>query len=176
MLLSSRVLLRGLQAQTGVWRQLSTSTRALAGHGHPVDVIDCSVPQYNNRLDTPLPDIPFNRNLTPEQRKLKEKEKEPWSNLTKEEKLELYRLSFELSYAEMKKGSDEWKTVLAGIFFFFGFTGLVVWWQRVFVYGDVPHTFSPEWIEKQTQRMIDMRVNPVSGFSAKWDYEKSQWK
>lgn len=52
-----------------------------------VDVIDCSVPQYNNRLDTPLPDIPFVRNLTPEQKKLKEKEKESWTNLTKEEKL-----------------------------------------------------------------------------------------
>ncbi|KAL7840580.1 hypothetical protein AOLI_G00259030 [Acnodon oligacanthus] len=175
-MLSTRALVRGLQA--GLWRRVSTSTSALAAHGHSsaMDVIDCSVPQYNNRLDTPLPDIPFITNLTPEQKTLKEKEKDAWTKLTKEEKLALYRLSFEMSYAEMKKGSDEWKTVLAGFFFFLGFTGLLVWWQRIYVYGDVPHTLSPEWVEKQTQRMIDMRVNPVHGISSKWDYEKKQWK
>lgn len=52
-----------------------------------VDMTDCSVPQYNNRLDTPLPDVPFVRNLNPEQKKLKEKESGPWTQLTKEEKL-----------------------------------------------------------------------------------------
>ncbi|XP_076868336.1 cytochrome c oxidase subunit 4I1-like isoform X2 [Brachyhypopomus gauderio] len=173
-MLSSRALVRGLQV--GLWRRVSTSTRALAAHAQDVDVIDCSAPQYNNRLDTPLPDIPFVRKLTAEQKQLKEKEKEPWTKLTKEEKLALYRLTFERSYAEMRKGSDEWKTVLAGVFFFLGLTGVVIWWQRVYVFGDVPHTLSPEWVEKQSKRMIDMRVNNVSGFSSKWDYEKQRWK
>ncbi|XP_066532445.1 cytochrome c oxidase subunit 4I1-like [Hoplias malabaricus] len=173
-MLSTRALVRGLQA--GLWRRVSTSTTALASHSQAVDVIDCSVPQYNDRLDTPLPDIPYVQNLTPEQKQLKEKEKDSWTNLTKEEKLALYRLTFEKSYAEMREGSDEWKTVLGGILFFFGFTGLLVWWQRLYVYGDVPHTLDPEWVDKQTQRMIDMRVNPVHGFSSKWDYEKKQWK
>ncbi|KAF5901788.1 cytochrome c oxidase subunit 4 isoform 1, mitochondrial-like, partial [Clarias magur] len=129
-MLSSRVLLRGLRAETEFWRSLTTSTRALASHGHSVDVIDCTVPQYNNRLDTPLPDIPFVRKLTPEQKKLKEKEMEPWTKLSKEEKLALYRLTFEQSYAEMRKGSDQWKTVVGGVLFFLGFSGLLVLWQR----------------------------------------------
>ncbi|KAK1806471.1 hypothetical protein P4O66_004984, partial [Electrophorus voltai] len=154
-MLSSRALVRGLQV--GLWRRVSTSASALAAHAQDIEVIDCSIPQYNNRLDTPLPDIPFVRNLTAEQKKLKEKEKESWTNLTKEEKLALYRLTFELSYAEMRKSSDEWKTTLAGVFFFLGFSGLLVWWHRIYVYGDVPHTLSPEWVEKQTKRMIDMR-------------------
>ncbi|XP_028822144.1 cytochrome c oxidase subunit 4 isoform 1, mitochondrial-like [Denticeps clupeoides] len=173
-MLMSRALIRGLQSS--VWRRVSTSGVLQATQKHDVDVLDCSVPQYNNRLDTPLPDVPFVRNLGADQKKLKEKEKGAWTSLSKEEKLALYRLSFELTYPEMKRGSGEWKTVLGGIFFFLGFTGLLVWWQRFSVFGDVPHTLSPEWVEQQTQRMLDMRVNPVHGFSTKWDYEKKQWK
>ncbi|KAK7118545.1 hypothetical protein R3I94_022136 [Phoxinus phoxinus] len=173
-MLASRALVRGLQS--GFWRRVSTSSGARAAHPHDVDVLDCSAPQYNNRPDTPWPDVPFVRNLSAEQKKLKEKEKGPWTQLTKEEKLAIYRLTHELSFPEMNKGSKEWMTVLGGIFYFLGFTALLVWWQRVYVYGDVPHTFSQEWVEKQTQMMIDMRVNPIQGFSNKWDYEKKQWK
>ncbi|RXM30628.1 Cytochrome c oxidase subunit 4 isoform 1, mitochondrial [Acipenser ruthenus] len=102
----------------------------------PVEVatssIDCSQPQYNDRLDTPLPDIPYVTKFNTEQIKLKEKEKGPWTQLTKEEKLALF--------------------------------------------GTPPHTLSKEWVAMQTQRMIDMRVNPILGFSSEWDYNTKQWK
>ncbi|XP_076146913.1 cytochrome c oxidase subunit 4I1-like [Alosa pseudoharengus] len=175
-MLPSRALIRGLQSS--LWRSVCSTSALQGSHSKVVDVIDCSVPQYNNRLDTPLPDRPFVKHdqLSAEQKKLKEKEKASWKSLSKEEQLALYRMTFELTYPEMRKGSDEWKTVLGGVLFFMGFSGLLVWWQRVYVFGDVPHTLSDEWVEKQTQRMIDMRINPVNGFASQWDYEKKQWK
>ncbi|KAG9334339.1 hypothetical protein JZ751_008225 [Albula glossodonta] len=175
-MLASRGLVWGLQR--GLWRGVSTTSHVRAAHSKDVSdgVIDCSIPQYNNRLDTPLPAVPFVRNPNPEQQKLREKEKGPWTNLTKEEKLAIYRLSHELTYAEMKRGSSEWKTVMGGIFIFIGLTGVVFWWQRLYVFGPSPHTCSDEWHEMQTQRMIDMRINPIDGLASQWDYEKKQWK
>ncbi|XP_063062234.1 cytochrome c oxidase subunit 4 isoform 1, mitochondrial [Engraulis encrasicolus] len=173
-MLSSRALIRVLKP--GVWRSLS-STNALGGaHAKALDALDASAPQYNNCVDIPLPDVPFVRVPNAEQRQLKEKEKGPWTGLSNEEKLSLYRMSFQLTYPEMKRGSGEWKSVVAGVIWFLGFSGLLVLWQRIYVYGDVPHTLSDEWVAQQTQRMLDMRINPVEGFASKWDYEKKQWK
>ncbi|MEQ2207122.1 hypothetical protein XENOCAPTIV_007645, partial [Xenoophorus captivus] len=44
------------------------------------------------------------------------------------------------------------------------------------VYPPHPRTIDEDWQALQLQRMLDMRVNPVQGLSAKWDYEKGQWK
>ncbi|KAH0619670.1 hypothetical protein JD844_000533 [Phrynosoma platyrhinos] len=157
-------------------RTISTSV-CLRAHGHGiVKTEDFSLPSYVDRRDIPLPEIAYTKTLSSEQKALKEKEKASWSALSVEEKVALYRIKFHESFAEMNKASVEWKTIVGGILFFVGFTGFIVIWQRQYVYGPIPHTFSDEWKAKQTQRMLDMRMNPIQGFSAKWDYEKNEWK
>ncbi|KAH1181288.1 cytochrome c oxidase subunit 4 isoform 1, mitochondrial isoform X2 [Mauremys mutica] len=155
-------------------RAISTSI-GLRGHG-VAKVEDFSLPSYIDRRDIPLPQLEYVRNLSAEQKALKEKEKASWSALSIDEKVGLYRIKFCETFAEMNRGSNEWKTVIGGALFFFGLTAFIVIWQRLYVYGPVPHTFSEEWVAMQTKRMLDMRVNPIEGFSAKWDYDKNEWK
>ncbi|KAM7404230.1 hypothetical protein PAMP_011597 [Pampus punctatissimus] len=155
----------------------TTSSARMASHAHEVtETVDMSKPMYCDLVAIPLPDRPFKVDLTAADKSLKQKEKGPWGQLTKEEKIALYRLMFRQTYPEMKQPSAEWKTVLGGFFFFLGFTGLVVLWQSIYVYPQAPRTFDPEWKAKELKRMLDMRINPIQGLSTKWDYEKGQWK
>ncbi|KAJ8016521.1 hypothetical protein DPEC_G00008110 [Dallia pectoralis] len=162
---------RAMVALTDGGARLSTH-----GHHEVSDQLDMSKPMYWDRLDIPLPDKPWKDVLDSTDTSLKQKEKGPWNSLSKEEKIALYRLKFNHTYPEMKKPSAEWKTVVGGMFIFFGITGLVVFWQSLYVYPAQPPTFGEDWQAKQLQRMLDMRINPIEGFSAKWDYEKKQWK
>ncbi|XP_012676256.1 cytochrome c oxidase subunit 4 isoform 2, mitochondrial [Clupea harengus] len=165
-----------LLTRRGVMALTSGNVR-MASHGHGVsEQADLSLPMYWDRLDTPLPDKAYKDDLTAADKSLKQKEKGPWTQLTNEEKIALYRIAFKDTYPEMKVPSHEWKTVVGGILIFIGITGLIVIWQSHFVYPPTPHTFAPEWQAKQTQRMLDMRVNPIEGFATNWDYEKKQWK
>ncbi|XP_066440020.1 cytochrome c oxidase subunit 4 isoform 1, mitochondrial [Eleutherodactylus coqui] len=167
-MLSSRLL------RLAARRALSTSA-CLQGHGS-VAIPEFTLPQYYDHRHIPLPDIPYMKVLTPELKALKEKEKGAWASLSAQDKVQLYRIMFNQTYADMKRGSSEWKTAIGGTLFFVGVTALVYMWQKKYVFGEVPHTLSDDWIAMQTKRMLDMRMNPVTGISSHWDYEKEEWK
>ncbi|CAN2390682.1 Cytochrome c oxidase subunit, partial [Pristimantis euphronides] len=123
-MLSSRVLhLVGRRA-------LSTSA-CLQGHV-TVAVPEYTLPSYHDSRCVPLPDIPYTKDLTPELNALKEKEKGTWVSLSAQEKVQLYRIKFNQTYADMNKKSNEWKTTLGGTLFFIGVAAFVIMWQRKF--------------------------------------------
>ncbi|XP_075694409.1 cytochrome c oxidase subunit 4 isoform 1, mitochondrial [Rhinoderma darwinii] len=167
-MLSSRVLrLLGRRA-------LSTSA-GLQGHAG-VAIPEYTLPRYNDNRSIPLPEVSYLKDLTPELKALKEKEKGLWDSLSAQEKLQLYSIKFNQTYANMNKGSNQWKTVIGGTLIVIGFTAFIIMWQRKYVFGEIPHTLSDDWIAMQTKRMLDMRINPVEGIASKWDYERNEWK
>ncbi|XP_008295921.1 cytochrome c oxidase subunit 4 isoform 2, mitochondrial-like [Stegastes partitus] len=66
----------------------SSSSVRMASHGHEVSQAeDMSRPMYWDRVDTPLPDRAYKDVLSDTDKNLKQKEKGPWSQLSKEEKI-----------------------------------------------------------------------------------------
>ncbi|XP_025705929.1 cytochrome c oxidase subunit 4 isoform 1, mitochondrial-like isoform X1 [Callorhinus ursinus] len=152
---------------------VSTSV-CVQAHGSVLKSEDYALPSDDDRRDYPLPYVAPIKNLSASQKTLKEKA--PWSSLSIEEKIELFRIQFHESFAERNRSTNEWKMVVGTAMFFIGFTALILNWEKHSVYGPLPHTFEEEWVAKHTKRILDMKVNLIQGFSAKWDYDKNEWK
>ncbi|XP_060239051.1 cytochrome c oxidase subunit 4 isoform 2, mitochondrial [Meriones unguiculatus] len=144
---------------------------AADSHRRMTPYVDC----YAQR-SYPMPDEPYVTELNEEQRALKEKEKGSWAQLSQAEKVALYRLQFHETFAEMNHRSNQWKTVMGCVFFSIGFTALVIWWERVYVFPEKVVTLTEERKAQQLQRLLDMKSNPIQGLAAHWDYEKKEWK
>uniref|UniRef100_A0A2K6AD63 Cytochrome c oxidase subunit 4 isoform 1, mitochondrial n=1 Tax=Mandrillus leucophaeus TaxID=9568 RepID=A0A2K6AD63_MANLE len=111
-------------------RVLTISTSVcVRAHESVVKSKDFSLPTYVDRRDYALPDVAHVKQLSA----LKEKEKASCSSLSTDEKVELYRIKFRKSFAEMNRGSNEWKTVVGSATLFICFTALIIMWQKSYV-------------------------------------------
>jgi cytochrome c oxidase subunit 4 len=130
---------------------------------------------YADRIMFPFPAIRFKEN-TPDVLALREKEKGDWKKLSIEEKKALYRASFCQTYAEMRAPTGEWKSIIGvGL----GLVGLSWWmyiWMKLYVYPPLPKSFELENRQAQLQRMIDLRVDQITGLTSEYDYENNKWK
>ncbi|XP_067625583.1 cytochrome c oxidase subunit 4 isoform 1, mitochondrial [Eurosta solidaginis] len=130
---------------------------------------------YADRVEYPMPSIRF-REDNNEIKVLREKEKQDWKKLSKEEIKTLYRASFCQTFAEIQAPTGEWKQHVG---FTLIFTALAIWisvLMNLFVYDEMPISFDEEHKKAQLERMLDLEVNPVTGLSSKWDYENKRWK
>jgi len=131
---------------------------------------------YIDDFMIPFPAIRF-KEETAETSMLREKEKGDWKKMTLEEKKTLYRASFCQTFAESEAHSNEFIGDFGQVFFFIGVGLWFYIWMVKFVYDDLPITITDEArVRAQIKRMIDMRVNPIEGFTSGYDYEKNDWK
>ncbi|KAK9503600.1 hypothetical protein O3M35_010128 [Rhynocoris fuscipes] len=133
-------------------------------------------PSYEDREDFPLPAVRFRPN-TPDILELRKKEKGDWKALSIAEKKALYRASFCQTFAEMNAPTGEWKAIIGGCLILGSLSVWIFLFFKLFVYNpELPETFSEERKRKQFRRMLDLRINPITGLSSKWDHEKDDWK
>lgn len=134
-------------------------------------------PSYIDRPDYPMPAIRW-KESTPEVMVLREKEKGDWRKLTKDEKKQLYRASFRQTFAEFLASTGEWKSIVGWSLMVFSSALWLFMFMRYAIYGHttLPPTFDEEHQQAQLRRIIDLQMNPITGISSKWDYDKDDWK
>lgn len=132
-------------------------------------------PLYMDRVDFPMPSLRWKED-TPDVLALREREKGDWRKLTKEEKKAIYRASFCQTFSEFTHPTGELKGALGCALMV---ASLGIWLyilMKFFVYQPLPNSFKEENRQAQFRRMLDLKVNPITGISSKWDFEKDDWK
>lgn len=116
----------------------------VGAHGDVMKSENYALLNYVDWYDYSLLYVAHVKNFSASQRRrgLERKEKGPWSGLSIDEKVEWYCIKFNESFTEMKRSTNEWKTV--GGMFFIGFAILILIWEKHYVYGPIPHTFEEE--------------------------------
>ncbi|CAG9792609.1 unnamed protein product [Diatraea saccharalis] len=139
--------------------------------GHGVN----GMANYKDDAHFPFPAVRFKEN-TRDICALREKEKGDWKMLCCEEKKALYRASFCQTFAEFQHPTGTWKFVIGGVFFMTSFTFWIAMFYHYYVAEPYPISLSEESRRAQLRRMLEIRANPITGISSKWDYDNDRWK
>lgn len=159
----------GLRFASGDQTRIMSGDREVVGYGIN------GRPIYFDSQDCPFPAIRF-RELTPEVCAVREKELGDWKKLSLCEKKMLYRHSFCQTYAEFQKFTPDWKLVLGLGFWSLAIGCAVTVISKLKLYDDPPETFEEDRRSAQLRRIIQLQMNPITGLSSKWCYERNQWK
>ncbi|XP_014272467.1 cytochrome c oxidase subunit 4 isoform 1, mitochondrial [Halyomorpha halys] len=130
---------------------------------------------YSDNPMFPYPAIRF-REISPEYKALKEKEKGDWRSLSVNEKKTLYRISFCQTFAEMNAPTGRWKPVVGTTLILISSSLILAMVLRTICGVPLPQSFSEESRQAQLKRIIAFKMNPITGISSKWDYELDTWK
>jgi len=130
-------------------RQVSSSSALRAA------AVDISNPAQADRSTETLSDA------------LAAKEKGPWKELNKEDKIALYRASFPSTIAEGDRADPDLGRVVFGVTVGVSVAVTFFVFLKKFVGPNPPRTLTPEWRDAQLERMKLQNMNPITGISSK---------
>merc|ERR1719410_1503384 len=130
-------------------RQISSSSAIRAA------AVDISNPAQADRSTETLSDA------------LAAKEKGPWKELNKEDKIALYRASFPATIAEGERGEQDLGRVVFGVTVGVSVALSFFVFLKKYVGPNPPRTLTQEWRDAQAERMKLQNMNPITGISSK---------
>lgn len=132
-------------------------------------------PLYEDSIDYPIPSIRFKELNTPQLIALREKEKGDWSELSVQEKKELYRASYQCTFAEFTHPTGEWKNILAILIAYMTSSFVYLYFVHNFIQPDV-ESQTHEWQQARIVEDIKTHHAPIYGYSSMYNYEQKKWK
>ncbi|XP_066601719.1 cytochrome c oxidase subunit 4 isoform 1, mitochondrial-like [Prorops nasuta] len=135
--------------------------REIVGHGWNGE------PEYLDRWDFPFPAVRFKACDNNFATVLKEKEKGDWKKLSIDEKKELYRISFCQTYAEFNSPkTGRWKSTVGSVCILLSISLCYFTFLKYMTSPGLPITFSKEYQQAQLERMIVIKMNPITGIAS----------
>ncbi|KAL9975416.1 hypothetical protein ACROYT_G012577 [Oculina patagonica] len=98
---------------------------------------------------------------------LQAKEKGPWTELTKQEKIDLYRAQFGKTIAEEKVQEPYLKKMIGMLSLMLALSVGLFSFLRKYVGPEKPRTLTAEWQADADKLAKQRRANPISGISSK---------
>ncbi|XP_074615805.1 cytochrome c oxidase subunit 4 isoform 2, mitochondrial-like [Acropora palmata] len=98
---------------------------------------------------------------------LQAKEKGPWGELTKDEKIDLYRAQFAKTIPESKLQEPYAKKLVGMLSGFVAVSVMLFAFLRKYIGPEKPRTLTPEWEADSIQKAKRLRANPITGISSR---------
>ena len=132
---------------------------------------------FQESLRHPIPNGPRMIVIPEDLKELKEKEKGDWKCLSVEEQMDLYNMYFGMSIAEMRQGSDKWKSSLgiALLCVTYSLMWFLFYKSQVLPPRD-PYLSSEQHMKDNIAWQLKTFTNPITGYPSKYDYENNRWK
>ena len=95
------------------------------------------------------------------------KAKKPWTELSKEDKIAIYRASFPHTIEAMDQGDPHIKQVIGGVSILLAVSVTFFLLLRKYVSAEAPRTINDEWVQATVEKLKKNQANPITGISSR---------
>ncbi|XP_028392536.1 cytochrome c oxidase subunit 4 isoform 2, mitochondrial-like [Dendronephthya gigantea] len=97
---------------------------------------------------------------------LLEKAKKPWTELSKDDKIAIYRASFPYTIESMAQQESHTKEIVGAVSILLAISLTFFLFLRKYVSAEAPSTINEEWEKATVEKLKKNRANPITGVSS----------